>query len=165
MDKLFLIFVFWGISSYAMGASNDTENPFYEQIRKITHPDSGIICGTHVRAMREVDMQLELLDASNFQNFKNKHQLELPKYSLQVLYMLQDLGDVEARDYISKVEKEFNIKLVNVVYRAYYGIENESDATLRRCYKIGIDYRYMPRRLQCFWEIFFRNNIDLDLDM
>ena len=60
---------------------------------------------------------------------------------------------------------EFNIKLVNVVYRAYYGIENESDSTLKRCYKIGIDYRYMPRRLQCFWEIFFRNNIDLDLNM
>ena len=56
---------------HAMGESEaQEENPFYEQIRRMS--ESGIFCGTHARALDEVDLQLGLLESGRPQEFRQK---------------------------------------------------------------------------------------------
>ncbi len=141
-------------------ASPQEENPFYEQVRRT--PESGIICGTYSAALEEVDLQLELLESGHPQEFRQKHNWDLSSFSLQLLYIMKELGDREAAHYLSALERESNMEIIHVIYRRYYGLRYE--ARDRQFQNRGIEHRYMPRKLQRYWtELFFRQNIELDL--
>ena len=147
---------------HAMGEPEaQEENPFYEQIRRMS--ESGIFCGTHARALDEVDLQLGLLESGRPQEFRQKNNLKLSLCSLPLLFMMKEMGDSEAANYIAALEKETNIEIIYVIYRRYYNLADEIND--RQFQNKGIDHKYMPRKLQRYWSEVFRQNIELNINL
>lgn len=150
------------LSASLIMSSAQEENPFYEHVRRTL--ESGIFCGTYARAMEEVDLQLELLKSGHPQEFRQAHNMKLSSCSLQLLYIMKELGDYEAHEYITTLEKKANVKIIDVIYRCYYDLAKEIND--RQYPNRGIGHRYMPRELQRYWsEVFFRQNIELNVDL
>lgn len=153
------IVLFFLSASFIMSSAQE-ENPFYEHVRRTL--ESGIFCGTYARAMEEVDLQLELLKSGHPQEFRQAHNITLSSCSLQLLYIMKELGDYEAAEYITSLEKN-NMKIIYVIYRRYYGLVNEIND--RQYQNKGIGHRFMPRKLQQYWSEVFRQNIELNVDL
>lgn len=148
------------LTAICMVASAREENPFYEYVRSVTRPESGIFCGTYRRAMDEVDLQLELLESGNPQEFRQKHKLKLSSCSLQLLVMMKESGDTEAAQYLNSLEEESNVEIIYVIYRSYYDLGNEIED--RQFHNKGIEHKYMPKHLQQYWSAFFKLNVESD---
>lgn len=149
------------LTATCMVAAAQEENPFYEYVRSVTRPESGIFCGTYRRAMDEVDLQLELLESGNPQEFRQKHKLKLSSCSLQLLVMMKESGDTEAAQYLNFLEKESNVEIIYVIYRHYYDLVKEIED--RKFHNKGIDHKYMPKHLQQYWAEFFKRNVESDI--
>ena len=144
-----------------MHAMGEPEAQEEKQIRRMS--ESGIFCGTHARALDEVDLQLGLLESGRPQEFRQKNNLKLSSCSLPLLFMMKEMGDSEAANYIAALEKETNIEIIYVIYRRYYNLADKIND--RQFHNKGIDHKYMPRKLQRYWSEVFRQNIELNINL